>query len=142
MIIDEAVSRRLQRAGQRYTASRRAIVAALAAAPDPLSIPEIVASRKDLALSSVYRNLAVLEESDVVHRIETSHDFKRYELAEGLAEHHHHLICSGCGRVEDFTASPALERSTERALSTVAGRLGFRMQSHRIDLVGLCRTCA
>lgn len=141
-MIDQAVSRRLQHAGQRYTSSRRAIVAALAAAPHPLSIPEIVAARDDLAVSSVYRNLTVLEDAGVVHRIDTSHEFKRYELADGLTEHHHHLICSGCGRVEDFTASPSLERTTERTLAGVAGAAGFTMHGHRIDLVGLCRDCA
>lgn len=142
MAIHDAVSHRLQGVGQRYTASRRAIVTALAAAPHPLSITELVATGRGLAVSSVYRNLGVLEEAGVVHRIDTSHEFKRYELAEDLTEHHHHLICTGCGRVQDFTASPGLERQTEQALAGVAGKAGFTVHGHRIDLVGLCRTCA
>lgn len=107
-----------------------------------MTIHELVDARKDLALSSVYRNLGVLEEAGVVHRIDTSHEFKRYELAEDLTEHHHHLICTGCGRVQDFTASAGLERQTEQALTRVAGKAGFTVQSHRIDLVGLCKDCA
>ena len=53
----------------------------------------------------MYRNLVVLEQAGVVRRVTSTDDFARYELAEDLTEHHHHLICSSCGTVDDFTAS-------------------------------------
>jgi Fe2+ or Zn2+ uptake regulation protein len=93
-------------------------------------------------MSSVYRNLALLEQAQVVHRVITSDEFARYELVEDLTEHHHHLICSSCGKVEDFTATPQLERSAEAALGRIAARAGFSVRSHRLDMVGLCRDCA
>jgi Fe2+ or Zn2+ uptake regulation protein len=95
-----------------------------------------------LPQSSAYRNLAVLEQAGTVHRVVTSADFARYELAEDLTEHHHHLICSSCGQVEDFTAPPALERSLHRAVSAMEGETGFSALHHRLDLIGTCRSCA
>src|SRR5205823_4955542 len=105
---------RLRADGQRYTTGRRAIVEVLERAERPLSIPQLIQGRDDLAQSSAYRNLAVLEQAGVVRRIVTNDEFARYELAEDLTEHHHHLICSACGAVDDFTVSPQLEADLER----------------------------
>ena len=138
----DVVAQRLRRVQQRYTSNRRALVDALGAAEHPLTIPEILAADATLAMSSVYRNLAVLEQADVVHRVITTDEFARYELVEDLTEHHHHLICSSCGKVEDFTPMPSLERSAAKALARIADEAGFSVHSHRLDVVGLCRRCA
>src|SRR4051812_29663211 len=90
-------SARLRADGQRYSTGRRALIDALHASDRPLSIPELLGSTPDLAQSSAYRNLAVLERAGVVRRIVTHDEFARYELAEDLTEHHHHLICGRCG---------------------------------------------
>ena len=90
----------------------------------------------------MYRNLVVLEDADVVRRVVTHDEFARYELAEGLTEHHHHLVCSNCGRVEDLPASPGLERSVQAAVELAATKAGFRTEHHRLDLVGTCADCA
>lgn len=133
---------RLRAAGQRLTAPRVALVEALAGAPGPLTIPELQRAAPDLATSSAYRNLLVLEEVGVVHRIVTNGDHARFELAEDLTEHHHHLICSNCGSVADVPASSTLEASVRRAADEIARSTGFRTQHHRVDLVGLCTDCA
>ena len=138
--LHEIVAGRLRGAGQRYTPGRRAIIERLRTAGQPLTIPDVLEGC-DLPQSSAYRNLAVLEQAGAVHRIVTSADFARYELAEDLTEHHHHLICSTCGRVEDFTAPPSLERSLHKAVAEVEGATGFAAAHHRLDLVGTCRSC-
>jgi Fur family transcriptional regulator, ferric uptake regulator len=132
---------RLRADRQRYTGNRRAVVEQLALADRPLTIPELLAARTDLAQSSVYRTLAVLERAGVVRRLVTSDEFARYELAEDLTEHHHHLICTQCGLVEDFTVSEALEADLDRSLRRVASRRGFASASHRLDIVGTCANC-
>jgi Fe2+ or Zn2+ uptake regulation protein len=139
--LHELVASRLRAAGQRYTPGRRAIVERLRTAGQPLTIPEVL-DGSTLPQSSAYRNLAVLEQAGTVHRIVTSADFARYELAEDLTEHHHHLICSTCGQVEDFTAPPALERSLHKAVHEMEGETGFSALHHRLDLIGTCRSCA
>jgi Fe2+ or Zn2+ uptake regulation protein len=135
-------SARLRADGQRYTTRRRALVEVLAAADQPLTIPQLLEQRRDLAQSSVYRNLAVLERAGVVHRIVTTDEFGRYELAEDLTQHHHHLICSTCGDVADFTVPAPVEHELESALSRAAKRAGFRPSGHRLDLVGTCAGCS
>ena len=135
------VGTRLKRAGQRYTSKRRALVDILRASSQPMAIPDILRDRR-LAQSSVYRNLTVLERAHVARRVVTGEDYARFELAEDLTEHHHHLVCSSCGTVEDVTISSRLEHSMERALDGVAAETGFTTVSHRFDLIGTCRNCA
>jgi Fur family ferric uptake transcriptional regulator len=136
------VAERLRGAEQRYTSSRRALVEALAGAEQPATIPELLGNRPGLAQSSAYRNVAVLEQVGIVHRIVTSDEHARFELAHDLTGHHHHLVCGTCGRVEDFTVSATLERSLESALAKVADGTGFRVDHHRLDLVGTCQRCS
>lgn len=140
--LTELATGRLRGASQRVTAPRVALVEALARSSRPLTIPELQRETPGLATSSAYRNLLVLEEVGVVHRIVTAGDHARYELAEDLTEHHHHLICQECGSVEDVPASGRLEQSVRRAADEIARSTGFRTQHHRVDLVGLCRACA
>ena len=141
--LDRVASGRLRADGQRYTDNRRQLVGLLAAAEAPVTIPEILDRRPDLAQSSVYRNLSVLERAGVVQRIVTNDEWARYELAETLtANHHHHVICSACGKVQDFTVSLKLERLIEESLNQVATDSGFLVDHHRLDLVGRCQQCA
>jgi Fur family transcriptional regulator, ferric uptake regulator len=135
------VAGRMRRVGQRYTSRRRAIVEIVSRATQPLSIPEILTKRRSLAQSSVYRNLAVLEQAHVVRRIVTGEDFARFELAEDLSEHHHHLVCSSCGNIQDVLLPRNLERRMEGALTEAAASEGFSAATHRVDVIGTCRDC-
>jgi Fe2+ or Zn2+ uptake regulation protein len=131
----------LARAGQRLTAKRASILEVLATSERPLTMPEIRELRPDLAQSSLYRNLVELEQAGVVRRVVTHDEFARYELGESLSGHHHHLVCTNCGVVEDVPASPGLERSVAAAVAGAAEATGFRIDHHRLDLIGLCRRC-
>jgi Fur family transcriptional regulator, ferric uptake regulator len=140
--LHDAVAARLRSADQRYTAGRRDLVELLAEAPRPATIPEILQRAPALAQSSAYRNLVVLEECGVAHRVVTSDERSRYELAEDLMGHHHHLICTSCGRVDDFTVSLRTERNLEAALERAVAGTGFRAAAHRLDVIGTCASCA
>jgi Fe2+ or Zn2+ uptake regulation protein len=139
--VHETADIRLREAGQRYTDQRRELVELLAN-DGPLSIPEVLRDRRGLKQSSVYRNLAVLEHARVVRRVVTDEEFGRYELTEDLTGHHHHLICSSCGRVEDVTVPSQLEGTLDRTLDRLAKRAGFADLDHRLDLIGTCGDCA
>lgn len=132
---------RLARLDQRYTPLRRVLVEAIAAAGRPVSIPEILSAAPELPQSSAYRNLASLIESGVVRRIPGTDDHGRFELAEDLAGHHHHLVCAQCGTVEDVRHSAALERALGEAARAVAHQQGYHITEHRFDLVGVCPAC-
>lgn len=135
------VAARLHDDGQRFTAGRRALVDVLESSERPLTLPEILELDRSVAQSSAYRNLTVLERAKVVRRISTTDDWARFELAEDLTEHHHHLICGHCGTVEDFTVGSELEAAVDKALHRIARRRGFAPEHHRLDLIGTCSNC-
>ena len=117
--LDTTVEARLRGAGQRYTEQRRDLVRLLADAASPRSIPQILAEAGDMKQSSAYRNLASLEHAGVVRRVPTDEEYGRYELAEDLIGHHHHLVCSNCGTMRDVEV-PGLGDRGPRMLSKQA----------------------
>ena len=139
--LDDEITTLLRNADQRYTKGRRALVDALRAGGQPMTLPQILATADGLAQSSAYRNLVVLEEVGIVTRIVTNDDFARYELAEHLTHHHHHLICSSCGDVTDFALDDKAEAGLDKALHKIADEVGFTVEAHRLDLVGTCSNC-
>lgn len=136
-----AVEARLTSNDQRFTAGRQALVSSLHGAGRPLTAAEVLED-SGLAQSSAYRNLTVLEQCGVVHRVAGADEFARFELAEDLTDHHHHhLICTACGSVADVTVSDVLERSLADAITVVTASTGFRVADHRLDLLGTCSHC-
>ena len=134
---------RLSGCSQRYTSNRRRLVEVLMASSGPLTMADILNGRSELAQSSAYRNLVVLEDAGVVQRIVTSDDHARFELTETITgQHHHHLICDGCGVILDITLAAELEATLEASLAGEASRLGFMGSHHRVDLIGRCQTCS
>ena len=140
--LHRTVRDRLDGNDQRYTTGRRAVVDALVESEGPLTLPELIERSPELAQSSAYRNLAVLEEVGVVRRLVHGSDHARYELAEDLTEHHHHLICEECGLVRDVTLTPDLERRLDVAFEALSIDEGFAPTHHTIDLYGPCTECA
>ncbi len=139
--LHDTIASRLGRSGQRYTAHRESLVRTLERSGKPLTLPDILDETPGLPQSSAYRNLVVLEHAGVVRRVITDEGFARYELAEALTEHHHHLVCSACGRVEDLMLPGQLEGTLDRTLDRLARRAGFAQVVHRLDLIGVCGDC-
>lgn len=136
-----AAVQRLAEAGQQYTANRRAVVAALADAAAPVTLPELLAADDSLAQSSAYRSLSVLIDAGVVRRLVHAGDHAHFELAEQLTEHHHHLICEQCGSVADVTLPDSVERAMDRSFDAVAVASDFSALHHAVDIYGLCSDC-
>ena len=70
-------------------------------------------------------------------RVEAGDGIARYEPAQADGEHHHHLVCRDCGKVEAFSDS-----RLERAIDRVAGGLGYSVEEHEVVLVGACADCS
>lgn len=136
------VERRLRRIDQRYTAGRRAIVDLLVSAGRPVSIGDIAERLPDLPRSSAYRHLVDLHTAGLVRRVTAHDEFTRFELAEDLTEHHHHLLCMSCGKVIDVTLPPDFEQQAATAISQLADAEGFQAHSHRLDVLGICAACS
>ena len=126
---------------QRYTPARRDLVELLRSAGRPLSIAEML-EIQPAAQSSVYRNLSALEQAGVVRKIPSADDTGRFELAESLTGHHHHLTCRTCGRVVDVEFTAGFEKTFDKELSHLATATGFQIEDHDVNLSGLCASCA
>jgi len=128
------VERRLRGIDLRYTPGRRAIIGLLVAAGHPVSIGDIAGSLPDLPRSSAYRHLVDLEAAGLVRRVTANDEFTRFELAEDLTEHHHHLLCENCGKVIDVTLPADFERRAAKVIDSLAEAEGFQAHSHRLVL--------
>ncbi len=139
--LDTIAGERLAAIDQRYTSGRQALMTALRLAGRPLSIAELLDSNRSFVQSSIYRNLVVLEQAKLVARVVAHDDLARYELGEDLVDHHHHLMCTTCGRIDDFEITIEDEHELLKALKRSARRAGFAVEGHRLDLVGVCKEC-
>ena len=120
---------------KRRTEQREAIVEALRDCETAVTAQELHRRLEGVGLATVYRNLqrlAEVGEADAVRR-ETGE--QAFLLCGG--GHHHHLTCRQCGRVEQVR-----ECELESWAGAVASRHGFREVEHRVELLGLCATCA
>ncbi|MFN3257653.1 MAG: Fur family transcriptional regulator [Ilumatobacter sp.] len=140
--LDRAVTQQLADHDLRYTTGRRAVVAGLRRAGGPVTLPELLEMSDDLAQSSAYRNLSLLEEAGVVRRLSHGGDHSLYELSEALTEHHHHLICESCGSVADVVFDDAVEQALAVALAALQRSDGFVAAHHNLDVYGHCANCA
>lgn len=126
----------------RLTRHRRSVLAVLENSSRPLTVDEVVLD-SGVPTSTAYRNLAELVEAGVVVRVTGSGGGDRHELAEQLSQHHHHhLVCTGCGIVTDFDASPQLEKLIDREIEALLATSGFEITHHVFDVRGRCRECA
>lgn len=141
--LDRQIERKLAESAVRYTKGRRAVIRALAAADGPRSAAELSKTIGEaVPLSSLYRTLAVLEAAGVLSPHYSSPGLTRYELAEWLTGHHHHLVCVYCGQVQDLPASPSLEDRLQEIVSGVASAASFSEVNHALEIEGRCARCA
>ncbi len=131
----------LTRAGTRTGAAREAVVSHLGDQDCCLSAQEVFdglrSDGRKVGIASVYRVLDQLSELGLVHRIDLGGGTTRFEPALPGGEHHHHLVCNDCGRVEQFSDS-----RLESSLARVAGSLGYELGGHDVVLHGSCPECA
>lgn len=130
---------RLRGAGERVTRQRLLVADALDAARRQLTAQELWERlrRRDPAIgrATVFRTLEALVAANVARRLER--DGHVYAYVACRPEHHHHLSCDRCGRVEEIG-----EGVIQPVADRVATETGFRIDDARLDFYGLCATCA
>ena len=130
----------LQAEGLRNGGARRAVVEHLGVQPCCRSAQEIFDEIRGqggrIGIASVYRALEQLVELGLVQRVELGDGIARFEPSHADGDHHHHLVCDDCGKVEPFS-DPGLEQALEQA----ASRLAYDMQGHEVVLHGHCDHC-
>jgi Fur family ferric uptake transcriptional regulator len=136
----DATLEALQRKGLRNGGARRAVIDLLAEQDCCLTAQEIFdrlrASGRQVGIASVYRVLDLLTSEGLVQRIELGSGIARYEPVRTDIEHHHHLVCDTCGKVEAFE-----DRGLEQAIHRLETRSGYAVAGHDVVLHGACADC-
>jgi Fur family ferric uptake transcriptional regulator len=131
----------LHASGHRNGGARRAVIELLGRQHCCLTAQEIFdklrAGGRRVGTASVYRALEQLTRDGFVQRIDIGAGTSRFEPIHAGGEHHHHLVCDDCGKVEAFA-----DDELERALHKVEGRTGYSVVGHDVVLRGACRDCA
>ena len=131
----------------RLTAPREAILKYLSRSSKHMSAKEIYnylhRSYPGIGLSTVYRTLDLLAKMGIVAKLSIGDGQRRYEFkTEEKDEHHHHLICTICGKIINYSEfldeELDLIRKTEEKL---AKKYNFIIQDHNIEFLGICEKC-
>ncbi|MGK2851509.1 MAG: Fur family transcriptional regulator [Candidatus Limnocylindrales bacterium] len=128
----------LDRSDYRMTEPRRAVAQLIADRSGHFSAADLVdeARQRRLAIgrATIFRTLEVLADLDLVERIDLPSGEHAYVACE--PSHHHHVVCSGCGRSQDID-----DAGLRAVVRDVARRTGFRIDDHRLELFGRCADC-
>lgn len=134
----ERLARRITSRGRRLTDQRLVVAEALVTSREAVSAQQLHEGLRRhhprLALATVYRALEAQVESGMARRLERTGHVSAYVACE--PDHHHHLVCVRCQRVEDLDDTilkPVLRGITERH--------GFAVEHERLDFYGLCSSC-
>ena len=130
----------LRERGMKMTVPRWTVLKAFLGVKSHVTAEELLAAARRLDPSigqaTVFRTVKLLAQAGIAREAQTTAEGKRYERAYG-ATRHDHLICLGCGEMREFTAT-----DLERVIQGVYRRFGYRPIGHRLDLQGLCPSCA
>jgi Fur family transcriptional regulator, ferric uptake regulator len=140
----------LARRGLRLTGPRRAVLDVLVGSRVPLTVPEIHArlGGRRAHIVSVYRTVHMLVRLRLVRPTASLRlgaalrGSQRFELAEEFTGHHHHLICQGCGAIEDLDGCLLADAALTQLARYVRRTRRFEVTEHEVRLFGLCRQCA
>ena len=137
MLSNERVLKTILRdRGYSITKPRLAIFDALQGS-SPLFMHELVA-RLDTAVNraSVYRTIDLFEKLHITNRLSIGWKYK-IELSDTFNEHHHHIVCTICNKIEDLLENAALEHE----ILHLGTQHGYHIASHQIELRGICLNC-
>jgi Fur family ferric uptake transcriptional regulator len=135
----DTLVRALDSAGYRLTEPRRAVAGLIGGrrgyftAADLLA--EVKARRLGIGRATIFRALDLFTELNLVERVDLPNGEHAY--VECARAHHHHVICSSCGRTSEVE-----DRGMQAVAEEVARQSGYTIHSHRLELFGICPKCA
>jgi Fur family transcriptional regulator, ferric uptake regulator len=133
------ISAQLKDQGHRLTKARKAIISIFEKNHEPLSADQINTSlvTKNIKInkSTLYREIDFLILQNILKSMQFKEKTKRYELAH--RDHHHHLICQKCNKIEDFTFDSCLDTNVNQ----ISKSYNFKVEDHVLDLYGVCKDC-
>ncbi|WP_419179883.1 peroxide-responsive transcriptional repressor PerR [Polycladomyces zharkentensis] len=134
--LEQAVEK-LKSTGVRMTPQRHAILEFLLSSMSHPTADEIYKSLEgkfpNMSVATVYNNLRVFKEAGLVRELTYGDASSRFDA--NMTDHYH-VICRECGKITDFDYPPLIDVERE-----AAKRTGFRVESHRMEIYGVCQHC-
>lgn len=134
----EILEHQLKSKGYKITKHRMAILNVFIGSDEHLLTAAEVYNRvsskeNNINFSTVYRNLEVLTDANIIKRLNLDNGINYYELNQGV--HHHHLICLECGNAETTKYCPLAD------LKALAQHNDFLPIDHKLEIYGYCKNC-
>jgi Fur family ferric uptake transcriptional regulator len=125
--------------GLKATAQRTYILDAFLSTDKHVSVEDVYVlvnrGRRRVGLATVWRTMKLIADCGLAHEVAFDDGVSRFEHTHGKS-HHHHLICTRCKSVIEFSSEEM--DAVERA---IAEDYDFELESHRFEIFGLCRKC-
>lgn len=129
----------LRQRGYKLTPQRKAVLSVIASSHDHLTPAAIYDRVKwqyhGIGLVTIYRTLGLLARLGLICEVHIGGNGRSYLLRRPVG-HHHHLICSSCDKVVDFT-----DGDLAQIMERVSRKTGFKIDSHLVEFSGQCRDC-
>ncbi len=94
----------------------------------------------DVGLATVYRTTQLLEDMGIITSLSLGDGKERYEMRKESSDDqhtHHHLICTVCGKVEEYMDSELILPLEKK----IESDMGFTIKDHRVKFLGICSEC-
>ena len=135
---DEVCSEAAPNLGQRATRQRRPIFDILRNSDEHLDVESLYRKARDIdshvSLSTVYRTVSLLKDSELVDELIFDDDRRFYEFRTDAV--HHHIRCMSCGEIVEFESN-----CPNRLRERLEKELGFQAETIRVDVSGYCSKC-
>jgi len=130
----DLIIERMELRGHRITTSRRRVLEAVLAQQGHFTGDDILRATRRVGRATVFRTIKILLDLNVVCRVLLDGGTMHYRVSTG--RHHHHLVCTNCGRVEDFSKCDvnALVRDLQQATR-------YEIEAHWLEVYGRCQSC-
>lgn len=136
MVSARTLERRIADSGRRLTEPRRQLIEVMRNLGDHFTADHVMQSAPGVGRATVFRTMRLLQEVGVLCQVVLDDGAVGYRLTDN-ARHHHHLICTQCGATDDFASA-----GIEDQLAEVGSQSGFDIHGHRLEIYGLCTSCA
>jgi len=129
----------IKRRGLKFTSQRESVLEEILNVKGHFEIEDMVKriKEKDIPVSraTVYRTLNILKEMGLVNEVIKYRNKTIYEIS--LKQHHDHLICTKCGSIIEFS-----EEEIEKLQDKICKEYGFKPETHRLEIFGICKNCS
>ncbi len=134
MVSLESLERNVAKSGHRVTGPRRELLATMQEMGDHFTAEGLVSASPGVGRATVFRTLRLLQDIGTLCQVVLDDGTLQYRLTSG--GHHHHIVCSRCGAVNDFSSC-----DIQGLLDEIAERTGYAIDAHRLEVYGRCANC-